>query len=267
MSEAGRPKDRATLFAAYRATSAMPDDARRRVEAALLATPPRKAVRTSHLRLIVGTVALAFAAAGIATIRIQATPAAVVREERRLEAPHVSDHEADEQRARPHEPPHRRTRAAAPRPAPALEVVPDATESRHADTDAQSDDPPPRRPRPLPRRAATRRPAPLAEPPTERPADGPVPSNLAHENRLLTDAWAHVTERRYAKAKASLSEHLRRFPHGVLTPERQTLAIVLDCVTKPTAQRDLEMLERMAAPHLRSKVREACARSTSISTP
>lgn len=132
---------------------------------------------------------------------------------------------------------------------PEPEPVDDPSSPR---TSAASETPStPVQPKPAARRVAD-------EPAPEAPTPG---DDLAEENRLLGQARRALIDERPERALARLGEHERRFPHGVLTEERQALRAVALC----EAERSVEgkaaarlFLREHPQAALAHRVRSAC---------
>ncbi|WAS99208.1 hypothetical protein [Nannocystis punicea] len=248
----------AALLATYRRGRAMPPAARARVQARLSGTCPQEHVLPLMPRHRHGTawaVALALAAAVLlwfgfarrghdlaeqtghsptmspahgaaATAAADANPGAAAPADERAEAP------APVQPVSAAEP----TPAAEPvrsRPKPAdLRPTRDATE--------RNDEP-----------AATRD-EPVAE---EVPA-----SDLRGEQELLARGWQSLASGDAGAAARDAGEHARRYPAGVLAPERRALEAAATCVDDP--ERGAELARAFLADHPRSplarRVRDVC---------
>jgi hypothetical protein len=163
-----------------------------------------------------------------------------------------------------------RVRSTTPPPAelPAIVAAPEPTSQR-------LDVPPP-----PPVAAIPAAPAPSTAPPPvepiERPAiarpraSAPAPASstdtLAEETALLSRAKSAMDRRAYRDALVLLDEHARRFPSGMLAPERDAHRSIARC---RSGERDSTIFATFTAAHPRSaylsRVREACGDSSTDS--
>lgn len=114
----------------------------------------------------------------------------------------------------------------------------------------------------------TRAPARSRDPAAPRPApvtapDEPAPavSDLRAEQLLLARGWQALADGRPAEARRDADEHARRFPAGVLEPERRALAAAAACADDRERGRALARV--FLADHPRSplarRLRDACS--------
>jgi len=85
-------------------------------------------------------------------------------------------------------------------------------------------------------------------------------SSLAEERSLIASAWLDLSRGDAEQALLDAQDHRRRFPHGVLTPERDAISAIAGC---RLARRDamveaLEFRSRHPASALAAQVRAAC---------
>lgn len=98
------------------------------------------------------------------------------------------------------------------------------------------------------------------------PADAPLPEasatisagDLAAERELIAAAWRALSRGSAAQAKRHAEAHARRFPHGMLTPEREAVHAIATCRESPRPS----LAEAFERAHPRSRlgvrVRDAC---------
>ena len=230
------------LLRGYRAAHAMPEDARARVQERLhdRSRPPNTAPRRSPwLWAGVGAVAAGLLLWGLASISgaLQSNAKPDPRSEASMRS---TDTQGDTARL----------------------VTPPAPESRPVpDTPAPAPAPPlaapdtgPEPPAPKRGSRAVPRPEPRPDPEPTTPA-----SRLGAENRLIAQTWEHVRTEQYAKAEATLAEHAKAFPAGVLAPERKALEVIVDCLAHPeSAVGKADVYARSGRTTLLAKVRSAC---------
>ncbi len=114
----------------------------------------------------------------------------------------------------------RAVRAPPPRPAPSVDPpVVEPPTSTVTDTAA-----------PAPGAVSRRRqPSARAMPQAEPPPRSPVSSTLAAERALVAQAWQALARGDSKAARSTVAEHLRRFPAGLLTPEREAIDAIAHC--------------------------------------
>lgn len=176
------------------------------------------------------------------------------------------------------------TRAVTPEPRERTAVTSAASEPVHLavpDSEPGRDDPPadpePRRDSPHTKLSP---PAPGSHSPRTRPSPDsgtslhpkPDPSELSalesgsslrDEQELLARGWRALAAGNSSQAARDAAEHARRFPGGVLTPERRALAAAAAC--RDTPAHGAELAHAFLADYPRSplarRVREACERA------
>lgn len=235
------PENMRALLGAYRAHTAMPEEARERVAQRLVepevSTPPRSPWRWG-MGAAVAAGLLLWLVAGL-----RADPLAPREDAVGSQAPaQASTDEGGQARVVP--PPQGARRATPTTPPPTAER-PDAERV-----------PPTSPPESAP---AARTPPRVRTPKATAPPDPPAASRLGEENRLIARTWSHVRAAEYDKARAQLDQHARTFAAGVLAPEREALRVIVQCLEHPEhATAALSAYERRGQTALRAKVREAC---------
>lgn len=117
-------------------------------------------------------------------------------------------------------------------------------------------------PDPSSHRAPTRprrpEPHPPEPPPTE--PEPPAHSNLAAERGLVAEAWRALTLGETAQALDATAEHARRFPAGLLAPERAAIDTIARCRQSTAADPDRASAFHRAHPRslFADRVDEAC---------
>ncbi len=121
---------------------------------------------------------------------------------------------------------------------------------------------------PAPRPANLPRSTPAAV--AERPSPVVLPAgSLGEEMRLLREAQRAFKSGELARARSSVGEHARAFPHGVLREERLVLDVLLSC-SEGRVEHARRTADELAASHPRSShldaLRGSCA-GRSVSPP
>ncbi len=100
-------------------------------------------------------------------------------------------------------------------------------------------------------------------PPTRQAESAPLIAGpqLAQEQAVLERGWSALREGRAARALAEAEEHARRFPSGVLEPEREALRVAARCQLSPPERSERLAAFTRAQPRspLLSRVQSACA--------
>ncbi|MBX3213510.1 MAG: hypothetical protein KF850_15840 [Labilithrix sp.] len=104
----------------------------------------------------------------------------------------------------------------------------------------------------------------------ERPSASALPTgSLGEETRLLREAQAAFKSGELGRARSSVGEHARAFPHGVLREERLVLDVLLSC-SEGRVEHARRTADELAASHPRSShldaLRGSCA-GRSVSPP
>jgi len=232
----------AALLAAYRRGRAMPPAARARVHDQIAGTcssehvlPIRRPHRDSRVWAVVlalAAVAVLWSARRGPDLAEQTGAPATMSPAHGAAAPATSDVSvgaapaADDLELQPSEPPAPGVVASAP-PAPAQVRA---------------------RPRPV------RDESPVAAPPE------PTSDDLRGEQELLARGWQALAAGQAEAAVRDAGEHARRFPGGLLAPERRALEAAATCADAP--ERGAELARAFLADHPRSplarRVRDSC---------
>jgi len=111
--------------------------------------------------------------------------------------------------------------------------------------------------RPAPNRV---QPSPSRDPEPE-PSAPPSPSTLSEEQRLVGKAWSALTEGNPEGAMSVVRDHAKRFPQGILAPERDAVSAIARCRISPDASSSILAAFRRAhaSSPLASRVSKACA--------
>lgn len=94
------------------------------------------------------------------------------------------------------------------------------------------------------------------------PSDGPAgTSDLAAERELIAAAWRALARGSASQARAHAEAHAKRFPAGMLAPERAAVDAIATCREAGSPRPALAEAFERAHPRspLASRVREACA--------
>lgn len=231
----------AALLAAYRRGRAMPPAARARVHDQLVGTCPPEHVlpiRRAHRDSRVWAVALALAAVAVLwfarrgpDLAEQSGGPATMSPAHGAAAPTTSGVNVGAPLAEPEQP------AALP---PAPEVVAPAAPAPAIETRA--------------------RPKPVRDEPIAAPSEPAPQDDLRGEQELLARGWTALAAGQADAAVRDAGEHARRFPAGVLAPERRALEAAATCVDAP--ERGAELARAFLADHPRSplarRVRDSC---------
>lgn len=259
------PGDALALLAAYRKDEAMPKDARARVWREIAAEPPRAgrvAAPAGRWGFWVGGGLAAAAVILLGVHLLGGVPSEAVRaiDPRPQTAPDRAVGRDSEGDASSRRAPARDRVSAEPVPEPVASEP--ATNEPAANEPATTHAADPRGPSSKPRAKSPRVPAPTpASEPT--PASAPV-SDLAAERELIAAAWRALAKGSPEKARTHAEAHARRFPRGMLAPEREAVHAIAAC-RDATAPRP-ELADAFARAHpkspLAARVREACDRAT-----
>lgn len=244
----------AALLATYRRSRAMPPAARARVHDRLSGTCPQAHVLPLMSRRHHGAawaVALALAAAVLLWLARRGPDLAEKTGDAATMSPAHAAPTAASDASLLAPPP------AAPRSepsiTPAVAPAPEAVRPRLKPTDRRES--PPRDPAALDRRDDPHASPDLDDAPPAQPA-----SDLRGERELLARGWQSLAGGDAGAAARDAGEHARRWPEGVLAPERRALEAAASCVADPS--RDAELARAFLADHPRSplarRVRDVC---------
>lgn len=233
------PDSTRALLQAYRAERPMPHAARARVRQRLDAEPVVEVRLAASKRALWIGVAVAAAAAVVLGLAY-ARPNALLATEQSAEplAPmRASDSDTSTVHPRAVPPPSRPVT----RPPPARpSEIPDVPE-----------------PRPSPRAHARAKPKP--RPPETAPAKPSPGARLGEEQRLIEQTWAAIRAQAYPRARGHLRAHAAEFAQGVLTPEREALLVIVDCLEHPEhATGKAKAYAKRGGTALLAKVRTLC---------
>lgn len=238
---------------AYRDATPMPDGARKRVHARLSEAGSPAVSRPGWVWIGVGALAaglLLWGAFGIGDA-LQASNDSAQKHQAPMQAPHDSGDSAAIV------PPAASERSKQERvvppgvtplpPAPLEEIEPAAQPTVGSEPSVVPS------PRARTRRKST--PAPSTPPEPTAPA-----SRLGAENRLIARTWEQVRAKQYAKARQTLAAHATEFPSGVLSPEREALLVIVECLRHPeSATGKADAYAATGRTTLLAKVRSACS--------
>lgn len=119
---------------------------------------------------------------------------------------------------------------------------------------------PPARPRP-----SSSSPAEPSSPSSTDPTPDPAtPSTFAAERELVAQAWRALALGDHAQALQAAAEHTRRFPAGLLVPERAAIETIAHCRQDPTDGPRRASAFHRAHPRspLAARVDEACEKKS-----
>lgn len=280
----GLPAEALALLSAYRDDEAMPRDARRRVWNAVAAAPAKRRsapvaggwglwvggglAAAAVLLLVAHLLGAAGTAERTSDPALQTAPDRAVTPEPAGEASSRRGVASDRPRGDAAIEQEHDADRAIPEVAPPPTSTPSGSATDGSERARQPVAPqaPPRAStdphRPPPARDAAKKMQGSAEPGDASRSE--AAGDLAAERELIAEAWRALAKGSAAQARTHAESHARKFPHGMLAPEREAVHAIAACREASSPRPDLADAFERAHPRspLRARVREACEPSS-----